>query len=518
MIRNLLNPPVGSVGHHKRDLKIFLILVIILFNTNLFFQSEILPARFAEKPRGGRQLGNPKSEIQELQSDINKLIDDPFFDQSTISIDIYDLTEDKSLYQHNNKLLLHPASNMKILTSIAGLINLGEYYTFRTDLFHTGVIENDTLYGNIFISGGFDPDFTTKDLDSLVSVVKSLGIRCITGGIYGDVSKKDSLYWGEGWMWDDDPAPSAPYLSALNINDNSVEVFVEGTEVDSAAKVSLNPETDFISIENNSKTVSAIHPNKFSINRDWVGRKNKITIDGNVRNASVIDSADHIEKINILCPEKYFITLFKEHLEKKGIYVQKQCDVKRLPDNTVYLNSIYRPIDTVLSDLNKESDNLNAEMIIYAIAYKDSGAPAYAKDGLAAICRLIDSLGLNSKDYYIADGSGVSHYNLISSELIVEVLKYIYYKRKDLFPLFYNSLSVAGIDGTLEKRMWDTYAEGNVHAKTGTLRGASTLSGYVTAKNGNLIAFSILIQNFVDSYSVARRFQDKICVLLSDFE
>ena len=72
-------------------------------------------------------------------------------------------------------------------------------------------------------------------------------------------------------------------------------------------------------------------------------------------------------------------------------------------------------------------------MIIYAIAYKDSGAPAYAKDGLAAICRLIDSLGFNSKDYYIADGSGVSHYNLISAELIVETLKYIYYKRKKLW-------------------------------------------------------------------------------------
>ena len=510
MFRSPLNPPAAWAGPLKGNLNIFFISLIILFNTTLFSQTEILPA--------GRQVRISKSAIEELQSDINKLIDDPFFVHSTISIDIYDLTNGESLYHHNNKLLLHPASNMKILTSIAGLINLGEYYTFRTDLFHTGVIENDTLYGNIFVVGGFDPGFTTEDLDSLVSVVKSLGIKYITGGIYGDVSKKDSLYWGEGWMWDDDPAPSAPYLSALNINDNSIEVFVEGTEVDSAAKVSLIPETDFISVENNSKTVSAIHTNKFSINRDWVGRKNKIIIEGEVRNASVIDTADHKEKINILFPEKYFITLLDEHLVKEGIYIQKQSEVKKLPYNAVYLNSIYRSIDTVLSDLNKESDNLNAEMIIYAIAYKDSGAPAYATDGLAAIYRLIDSLGLNSKDYHIADGSGVSHYNLISAELTVEALKYIYYKRKDLFGSFFNSLSVAGVDGTLEKRMWNTSAEGNVHAKTGTIRGVSTLSGYVTAKNGNLITFSILIQNFVDSYSVARRFQDRICVLLSELE
>ena len=496
MNKILLNSPT-------RDSTIFCILLIFLFNTNLFSQSEIR---------------NQKSTIEDLRSKINKLVDDPFFNRTEIAINIFDLTDGKSLFRDNDKLLLHPASNMKILTSITGLLNLGEYYTFRTDLFHTGVIVNDTLYGDIIVVGGFDPDFTTTDLDSLVRIIKSLGIQIITGGIYADISKKDSLYWGNGWMWDDDPEPSAPYLSALNIEDNSINVFVEGTEVDSVASVMLIPETNFVSVENNSKTVSAISPNRFNIYRDWVGKKNKIIVEGEVRNASVIDSADHKVKVNILYPEKYFLTLFKEHLEKEGIRINKEAGIWRLPENTVYLSSIFRSVDSVLSDLNKESDNLNAEMIIYAIAYQDSGAPAYAKDGLSAVYRFIDSLGLDPDDYFIADGSGVSHYNLVSAELLVEALKYLYYKRKDLFDLFYESLSIAGVDGTLEKRMWDTPAEGNLHGKTGTLRGVSALSGYVTAKNGNLIAFSILIQNFVERYSTARRFQDKICVMLSEFE
>jgi D-alanyl-D-alanine carboxypeptidase/D-alanyl-D-alanine-endopeptidase (penicillin-binding protein 4) len=157
-------------------------------------------------------------------------------------------------------------------------------------------------------------------------------------------------------------------------------------------------------------------------------------------------------------------------------------------------------------------------MIIYAIAYKDSGAPAYAIDGLEAVYRLIDSIGLNSDEFMIADGSGVSHYNLVSAELLVGALKYVYNERKEFFDLFYNSLAIAGVDGTLKKRLWNTSAEGNVRAKTGTLRGVSTLSGYVTAKNGNLIAFSILIQNFVEQYSTARRLQNKICVLLAEYE
>ncbi len=85
------------------------------------------------------------------------------------------------------------------------------------------------------------------------------------------------------------------------------------------------------------------------------------------------------------------------------------------------------------------------------------------------------------------------------------------------FHTYYNSLSVAGVDGTLEKRMKNTVAEGNVHAKTGTLAGVSSLSGYVSARNGNLITFAIMMQNFVDKNSIARRLQDKICELLAKY-
>ena len=209
--------------------------------------------------------------------------------------------------------------------------------------------------------------------------------------------------------------------------------------------------------------------------------------------------------------------LFKEKLERENINIEKPIGITNLPENAVYLTSINRPIDTVHSDLNKESDNLNAEMLIYAMAYEDSGAPASTDNGLLAIKRFIDSLGPNSKNYSIADGSGVSHYNIVSAELLIELLKYMYYDQKDLFELFYNSLAVAGVDGTLKNRMKNTSAQNKVHAKTGTLNGVSNLSGYVTAENGNLLAFSILIQNFVNEYSNARNFQNKICELLAGY-
>jgi serine-type D-Ala-D-Ala carboxypeptidase/endopeptidase (penicillin-binding protein 4) len=473
---------------------------------------------FSTRSISQEQNKDQESSIQDLATSINQIISDPFFKQTTIALDIFDLTDSVSLFRKNEKLILRPASNMKLLTSVTALINLGTDYFFHTDLVHTGVIEGSKLYGDIFVVGGFDPDFTVTDLDSFVNDVSSLGINEISGGIYADISKKDSLYWGKGWMWDDDPDPSQPYLSSLNINNNSIEVFVESGAVDSPAFISLIPNTNYVKVINNSVTVSSNSSEDYYVTRDWVNRQNTILVEGKIRKISIIDSAEHITKLNLLNPEKYLLTLFKEKLESHGIKIDKPIGIEALPENAVYLTNIIRPIDSVLIDLNKESDNLNAEMLVYAIALNDSGTPASADNGLAAVKRFIDSLGLSSANYSIADGSGVSHYNLVSAELLNQLLIYMYYQRKDLFNLFYESLPIAGVDGTLKNRMKNTSAQDNVHAKTGTLNGVSNLSGYVTAKNGHLIAFSILIQNFVKEYSTARDFQNKICELLSDYK
>ncbi|MGA7837946.1 MAG: D-alanyl-D-alanine carboxypeptidase, partial [Ignavibacteriaceae bacterium] len=131
---------------------------------------------------------------------------------------------------------------------------------------------------------------------------------------------------------------------------------------------------------------------------------------------------------------------------------------------------------------------------------------------------LITLTGLDPEDYRIVDGSGVSHYNLISPELILGVLSYIYYNEPGLFDIFYKSLAIAGVDGTLEKRMIDTKSENNVRAKTGTISGVSCLSGYVRAANGHNLAFSIMIQNFATKARVAKRFEDQICNILAEYK
>jgi D-alanyl-D-alanine carboxypeptidase/D-alanyl-D-alanine-endopeptidase (penicillin-binding protein 4) len=456
-----------------------------------------------------------QSNIIKLHDDLFQIINDDFFEQSQVAISVYDLTEGKSLFQQYNKLLFNPASNMKLLTSAAAINYLDSSYKFSTSLYHTGVIDGDTLYGDLYVVGGLDPEFTIVDLDSLVQIVKSLGIKYISHNIYADLSIKDSIYWGEGWMWDDEPDPGAPHLSALNINDNSIEVFVEGTAVDSQANIILTPETDYVIVDNRSKTVPATMPNDFKIDRGWLNRKNTIVVEGEVRRGEFIDSSDHTEKLSLLEPEKYFLTLFKEHLKKEEIYVNGITEIKKLGINPVHLSTLNRPIDSVIVNVNKESDNLSAEMLLYAMALNDSGAPAIAENGIETIKKLVDTIGLDPAKYSFADGSGVSRYNLVSAELLIEILIYMYNHPE--FNRFYNSLAIAGLDGTLEKRMIDTEAEGRVYAKTGTLNGVSALSGYVTTLNGHLLVFSILMQNFVEKTRIARSLQDNICNILVNY-
>jgi D-alanyl-D-alanine carboxypeptidase/D-alanyl-D-alanine-endopeptidase (penicillin-binding protein 4) len=155
-------------------------------------------------------------------------------------------------------------------------------------------------------------------------------------------------------------------------------------------------------------------------------------------------------------------------------------------------------------------------MTLYALSEKYSGRPATADSGVQFIKMMIDSIGLNSADYRIVDGSGVSHYNVVSAELLTNTLKYFYDKKPELYKILYKSFPIAGVDGTLENRMRKTVAANNVHAKTGTLTGVSCISGYVTTQRNHTLAFSIMMQNFVGSSSKAREFQDVICKILAE--
>ncbi len=161
----------------------------------------------------------------------------------------------------------------------------------------------------------------------------------------------------------------------------------------------------------------------------------------------------------------------------------------------------------------KDSDNLYAESVYYQIAARE-GSQAKALYAQRQQRALLERAGLQSSRYRLADGSGLSLYNYLSAEAETKVLRYAYL-HKPVYEHLLPVLPVAGVDGTLKKRMKDTPAGGKVRAKTGTLTGIISLAGYCTSSNGHLLCFAIINQG-VQSASEARGFQDRICTILCE--
>ena len=134
---------------------------------------------------------------------------------SEVGIAVYDLTDGQPLYRYQAEKLFRPASTEKIITSVTALAVLGTDYTFRTQLVRTGEIVGDTLKGDLYVVGHFDPEFSESDLQHLSAAVEAAGIRYISGRLRGDVSLMDSIPWGSGWAWDDAPGYYQPYLSRI---------------------------------------------------------------------------------------------------------------------------------------------------------------------------------------------------------------------------------------------------------------------------------------------------------------
>ncbi|MEG8946637.1 D-alanyl-D-alanine carboxypeptidase/D-alanyl-D-alanine endopeptidase [Rosettibacter firmus] len=443
-----------------------------------------------------------------LSNSLDSLFADEFFNSTQIAIDIYDLNANKKLYSKNEKLLLRPASLQKILTTGAALLFLNDY-KFQTKIYYDGEIEDSVCNGNLYVAGGFDPLFSLNDLDSLVKEIKKLGIKEIRGNLCGDISIMDSLYWGEGWMWDDDPYPFASYISALSINENSFNVIYKPSNIGEPAIINIIPQTNYFDIINNSTTVKDTI-STFSITRDWLNKQDKIIASGNI---PFLLNADTL-KFSVAKPALYFMTLLKERLIENKIIINGNIEFKSVPNNADEIFSFERNIDTVLLKTNKESYNLGAELILRTLALEYYGKPASAKRGIKLIDSLITIAGFDPKNFKIVDGSGLSFYNLVTAELITSILKYFYYEKEDLFIKLYNTFPISGYDGTLKNRMLNNKAYKKVRAKTGTLSGVSNLAGYMFNKNNHLIAFCIMMQNFTTPAKKARDIQDKICELI----
>lgn len=344
---------------------------------------------------------------------------------SRIGLCVYDLTDDKMLYQYNSKDLFRPASTQKLLTSITALNELGGSYNFKTSVYYSGEIKDSVLTGDLYVVGGFDPALDSNDLQMLVSDIMRYNIKRIAGHVYYDVSMKDDTQVTQGW-----PRSSRPVLDPLVLNR---------------------------------------------------GRN--------------------------------FMPSFMEKLYDKGIAVDSGYTQKVCPKGLAIMTQCSHSIEQILFRMLKRSDNLYAEATFYQLAALMNDSNATNKDAAKVINAQIRKVGMNPDDYRIIDGSGLSYDNAVSPELEIAFLKYAY-ENPAIYKYLYASLPIAGVDGTLSRRMQNTTAYHNVRAKTGTLNGLSSLAGYATASNGHQLAFCIINQGFPRRL-YAYEFQCDICSALT---
>ena len=208
-----------------------------------------------------------------------------------------------------------------------------------------------------------------------------------------------------------------------------------------------------------------------------------------------------------------FMDRFLSKLKDAGIvYEGSGSMVKRCPASAFTICTRFHTMDQVLHKMMKESDNLYAESMYYQVAASTGNRPASAKSARNIERQLIRKIGLDPARYRLADGSGLSLYNYVSAELETKLLRYAY-QDENILPHLKQSLPIAGVDGTLKKRMRTGFAHANVKAKTGTVTGVISLAGYCKAANGHDLCFSI-INNGIMHSSNARNFADKVCEIL----
>ena len=424
---------------------------------------------------------------------------------SNAGIAIYDLTARRPVYDYQADRLSRPASTMKLLTAIAALSHPDAREPFRTEVWYQGTVQADTLRGDLYVVGGFDPEFDDEALDSLAEAVARLPFSVIAGKVYGDVSMKDSLHWGSGWLWDDNPSAFQPYLSPLMLEKGVVTVSARPAERGMPALLRCTPASTYYRLVNRT-TSGNPRAGGFRLTRDWMHNSNTLVATGNVgrRTARVI---------NLYSSQDFFMHTFVERLQERGVTADPLYGFREFhPDSLAVRVAVHETsMQAVLDQCLKESDNLNAEALLYRLGKQATGRRYIsADDGLDAVNDLIEQLDLDPDDYNLADGCGLSHYDYVTPELLVAFLRYAY-GRTDVFQSLYKALPVSGVDGTLEHRMgYRTPGFRRVHAKTGTYTGVSCLAGYLQAKNGHWVAFAIMNQNTLSGRR-ARQFQDAVC-------
>jgi len=479
--------------------------LVIILAIIPFFHTEEPPAK-AVQPSG------------ELSAEINKLLtSEPVLDGALAGVSIRSAEDGKLLYEHIGDTRLQPASVLKLFTGAAALSVLGEDYRFTTEVLADGKINGGTLEGDLFLRGMGDPTLLPADFDEMAKRLKSKGINKVAGDLVADDSWYDDVRYSEDLTWNDEHQYYGSQVSALTASPN--EDYDAGTVIvnilpgkkGKAANISVEPDTDYVKIINETKTVDSEGEHDVKIEREH--GSNSIMVSG-----TIPAGAQNVrEWVGVWEPTLYAGSLFKKSLEEHGIKVVGKIKTGHAADTMTKLISHQSlPLAELMPPFMKLSNNGHAEVLVKEMGRVVHGEGSWEK-GLEAMVAELSKFGIDTSTLVLRDGSGISHANLIPAN---EITKLLFMAQKEKwFPVFQRSLPVAGvkdrmIGGTMRNRLKDDYLKDRVAAKTGTLTGVSTLAGYVETSSGDTLIFTIMLNNLLDDRE-GRKVEDRIVRMLS---
>ncbi len=450
-------------------------------------------------------------------SDIKEYISNiPEFKNALFSFYAEDLNTGDTLIDINSDINIRPASNLKILTTIAALEVLGSNKRFKTKMLYSGNISNSKLNGNIYIISEGDPTLNSKyfNKDSVnflyktLNTLKSKGIKTITGNII----VLDTLFKGlqnpSTWVWGDIGNYYGAGANVIGIFDNQYKIYFNTkSEINDTAKIiKILPNGYKLNIKN-EVLISDVKGDKTNIYASELC--DKYIIKGFLPQ----NKDSFIVKGAIQNPEKALAILLKKYLDTNNVKVQGKCLVThdKISTNNMLMEYYSPTVKEIVTATNLYSINLFAEFLFRQISIKQGGDGSNAS-AAKELKKFWIKKGLNHQQLNLFDGSGLSSYNLISTKNIVKTLKYVY--GTSFFTDFKSTLPTAAKSGTLKFMFRKTALAGKLYAKSGTMTGVKSYSGYIYKSEDKPVVFSIVLNNYtLPSYKIKKQIQQILLYL-----
>ncbi len=437
---------------------------------------------------------------------INAIVNRSQFRRAHWGILVETLSNGLVLYQHNQKAYFIPASNAKILTTASALAKLGSQYQIRTSIYGSSD-------GTLSVVGRGDPSLTDSSLTNLAEQLKQKGITQIK-----ELVAEDGYFTGNlvnpTWEWEDIQSGDGAPVNSLIVNQNTIGLTLSPQGIGQPLQVNWADPTEGTGwkIDNKSVTVSTNETEFVDISRDF--DQNLIRVNGQLHVGSEPDTAS----IAVSKPTEHFLQRFQKILTTAGINVGKiKIGSSKGHENEQELAAIDSPpLAKLLMDTNLPSNNFYAETLLRllgATTNQSSQDTDTSTKGLEVIRDTLTKLGVDPDSYVQADGSGLSRHNLVSPEALVQILRAMV--NIPAASVWKASLPVAGVSGTLMNRFRNTPAQNIVSAKTGTLQGIVSLSGYINAPEQEPLVFSMIINQSAANAATLRQPIDEIVILLT---